>query len=73
MKNQRLSDANQFLKDEMINIFDKLTDPVIREKIFYLEDVLIGGKSLITSGGGASTDSDFPWDGRRPEDEEPYK
>ena len=69
-ENQRLTETNQLLKDELINIFDKLTDPETREKIFSLADALMGGKPVITSGGGGGSDSDFRWDGRRPDEEE---
>ena len=67
---QYLSDANQFLKDEFNNILTLLTDPETRSKIFSIADALIGGKPVITSGGGASSDSNFRWDGRRPDEEE---
>ena len=66
---QYLSDANQFLKDEFNNILTLLTDPETRSKIFSIADALIGGKSVITSGGGASSDSDFRWDGRKLKEE----
>ena len=69
-ENQRLTETNQILNDELINIFDKLTDPETREKIFSLSDALIGGKSVLTFGGGGGSDSDFGWDGRRPVEEE---
>lgn len=69
-ENQSLSETNQLLKNELINIFDKLADRETRDKIFTMADALIGGKPLITSGGGGGTDSDFRWDGRRPDEEE---
>ena len=69
-ENQSLTETNQLLKDELINILDKLTDPETREKIFSLADALMGGKPVIPSGGGGGSDSDFRWDGRRPDEEE---
>ena len=69
-ENQRLSETNQILKDEMINVLDRLVDPETRNKIFTMADSLIGGKPVITSGGGGGSDSDFRWDGRRPDEEE---
>ena len=68
--NQYLSRANQFLKDEFNNILTLLTDPTTRDKIFSIADALIGGEPVITSGGGGVSDSDFRWDGRRPDEEE---
>ena len=69
-ENQRLSETNQILKDEMINVLDRLVDPETRNKIFTMADSLIGSKPVITSGGGGGSDSDFRWDGRRPDEEE---
>ena len=65
---QYLSDANQFLKDEFNNILTLLTDPGNPKQNISIAEALIGGKPVITSGGGS--DSDFRWDGRRPDEEE---
>ena len=69
-QNQYLSEANLFLKDEFNNILSLLTDPETRDKIFSIADALIGGEPVITSGGGGGSDSDFRWDGRRPDEGE---
>ena len=69
-QNQYLSEANQFLKDEFNHILTLLTNPTTRDKIFSIVDALIGGKPVITSGGGGGSDSDFRWDGRRPDEED---
>ncbi|MCH5233902.1 MAG: hypothetical protein J1E16_01295 [Muribaculaceae bacterium] len=39
-------------------------------KYIYNSGSLIGGKPVITSSGGGGSESDFRWDGRRPEEEE---
>ena len=69
-QNQYLSEANQFLKDEFNHILTLLTDTKTRDKIFSIADALIGGKPVITSDGGGGSDSDFGWDGRRPDEED---
>lgn len=39
-------------------------------KISYNILTLIGGKPVITSVGGGGSDSDFRWDGRKPDEED---
>ena len=58
-ENQELSEVNQFLKEEINNIFDKLTDPKTREKIFLPRRRTYRRKTIITSGGSGGSDSDF--------------
>ena len=56
-------------------MLDQLASPSLRSKIFAITDALAGGTpAVISSGGGGNSDSDLPWDGRRPdEDEEVYR
>ena len=53
-----------------------MAEPSVRERIFTIADVLIGGQPVAVSsgGGGGNSDSDLRWDGRRSdEEEEPYQ
>lgn len=65
-----ISKIETFLKEEFNVFLDKFSDPETRRKIFTIADALIGGKPVLSSGGGGGSDSDFRWDGRRPDEEE---
>ena len=67
-KNQILTETNQILKDELINIFDKLADKETRNNIFAIADSL--GANCYNIRWRRRSDSDFVWDGRRTEEEE---
>lgn len=56
----------------MQEFLDQLAEPSVRERIFSIADALIGGQPVAVSsgGGGGNSDSDFRWDGRRPDEEE---
>ena len=68
-----LIENNDDLKSTLETMFDQLTNPSLRSKIFAISDALAGGTpAAISSGGGGGGNSDFDlrWDGRRPDEEE---
>ena len=67
-ENQSLSDINQGLGSELNTLLGQLAVPSIRNMIF--ADALIGGQPVPVSSGGGNSDSEFRWDGRRPDEEE---
>ena len=70
-ENKTLSDTNENLESELNTLLGQLAIPSVRNMIFAVADALISGQPIpISSGGGGNSDSDFHWDGRRPDEEE---
>ena len=67
-----LIENNDGLKSTLETMLDQLANPALRSKIFAIADALAGGTPVAISsgGGGGNPDSDFCWDGRRPDEEE---
>ena len=68
-----LIENNNGLKSTLETMLDQFANPSLRSKIFAIADALAGGTPAAISsggGGGGNSDSDFRWDGRRPDEEE---
>ena len=68
-----LIENNDNLKSTLETMLDQFSDPLLRSKIFTIADALAGGTPAAISsggGGGGNPDSEFRWDGRRPDEEE---
>ena len=68
-----LVENNDDLKSILETMLDQLANPSLRSKIFALADALAGGTPAAISsggGGGGNPDSEFRWDGRKPDEEE---
>ena len=67
-----LIENNDSLKSTLETMFDQLANPSLRSKVFAIADALAGGTpaAISSSGGGGNSDTDFRWDGRRPDEEE---
>ena len=67
-----LIENNDGLKSTLETMLDQLANPSLRSKIFAIADALAGGTPVAISsgGGGGNPDSDFRWDGRKPDEEE---
>ena len=71
-ENKTLSDANENLESELNTLLGQLAIPSVRNMIFAVADTLVCGQPIPVSsgGGGGNSDSDFRWDGRRPDEED---
>ena len=71
-ENKILSDTNENMESELNTLLGQLAIPSVRNMIFAVADALISGQPVpVSSGGGdGNSDSDFRWDGRRPDEEE---
>lgn len=69
-ENQSLSEINQELESELNTLLGQLAVPSIRNMIFAVADALIGEQPVPISSGGGGSNSNLPWDGRRPDEEE---
>ena len=67
-----MADLNENQTALMQEFLDQMAEPSVREQIFSIADVLIGGQPVTVSsgGGGGNSDSDLRLDGRRPDEEE---
>ena len=67
-----LIENNDELKSTLETMLDQFANPSLRSKILAIADALAGGTPVAISsgGGGGNPDSDFRWDGRRPDEEE---
>lgn len=67
-----LIENNDGLKSTLETMLDQLANPALRSKIFAITDALAGGTPVAISsgGGGGNPDSDFRWDGRKPDEED---